>query len=128
MQINSVHTQNACAPIGPYSQATCHAELIYCSGQIGLNSEGELPSSLEAQTKQIFENIEAVLVAAGSGVGSILRCVIYLTNMADFTEVNALYKDFVKEPYPARSTIEVSQLPKGALIEIEVTACKRMFT
>ena len=120
--MESVFTSKAGNPIGPYSQAMIHNGLVYTSGQIGMTSEGNLLSTLEDQTHQIFKNLTAILHAAGSSPEKIIRSNIYLLNMADFAEVNLLYQKFVSEPFPARSTIEVRRLPKDALIEIDVIA------
>lgn len=119
-----VHTDEAPAAIGPYSQAVKHGGLIFCSGQISLTADGQGPigESAAEQTEQIIKNIEAVLTAAGSGFAKVLKTTIFLVDMADFAAVNEVYgRAFGGQP-PARSTVAVSALPKGARVEIEVTA------
>lgn len=127
---NAVLTKEAPAPIGPYSQAISvnlkNAQtLLQCSGQIPLNpATGEIVGAgdVEAQTKQVMKNIAAVLAQAGAGFSNVVKTTIFLKNMGDFPKVNAIYGEFFKEPFPARSTVEVARLPKDVLVEIEVTA------
>lgn len=121
--MKTISTKDAPAAIGPYSQAVVHNDQVYLSGQIGIDHQGEFAGdSLEAQTAQIFRNIEAVLKAAGSDLSKVLKTTIFLTDMADFATVNELYGKAFGDHRPARSTIAVSGLPKGAKVEIEVLA------
>ena len=116
-------TDKAPQPVGPYSQAISFKELIFISGQIGIDVKtGKLVDGIENQTQKVMENIKNILEEAGLNFGNVLKTTIFLTNMADFPKVNEIYSSYLKEPYPARSTIEVKSLPKGALIEIEVIA------
>ena len=110
--------------IGPYSQAVRAGAYIFASGQAGLDpATGVLVSGgVEAETRQTFKNIQAVLEAAGSSMDRIVKTTVFLTDMEDFARMNGVYGTFMPEPYPARSTVQVSALPKGASVEIEVIA------
>lgn len=112
-------------PIGPYSQAIEFDKFIFLSGQIGIDPEkGELKEGIEEQTKQTLENIKNILESEGLSMDNIIKVTIFLKNMEDFQKVNEIYSNYFKEPYPARSTVSVKELPKNALIEIEVIAHK----
>ncbi len=118
-------SQKAPAPIGPYSQAVEANGFIFCSGQIPLNSEGQVVTGdIKAQAEQIMKNIEAVLTAAGVKFSNVVKTNIFLTDMKDFATVNEVYGRFFPENPPARSTVAVAGLPKGVQVEIEVTAVK----
>ena len=119
-----VHTDQAPKAVGPYSQAIILDSLIFCSGQIGLEPETGMlvKGGVEAQTRRILLNIKAILEKAGSSLDKIVKSTIFLTNMNDFSVVNSIYASFFSDPLPARSCIEVSKLPKEALVEIEVIA------
>lgn len=118
-------TKNAPQAIGPYSQAIIAEDFVFCSGQIGIDPKtGELVNGIENQTKQIIENLKAVLNESGSDIDCIVKTTIFLTNINDFAKVNEIYGSFFTKHKPARATVEVSNLPKGALIEIEATALK----
>ena len=116
-----IHTEQAPAAIGPYSQAVKVAQTVYFSGQIPLvPSTGVLiEGSIDAQSRQVFENLKAVSVASGGTLADIVRVGIYLTDLADFAVVNAVMAEYFQAPYPARSTIQVSALPKAAQVEID---------
>ena len=116
-----IHTEQAPAAIGPYSQAVKVAQTVYFSGQIPLvPSTGTLiEGSIDAQSRQVFENLKAVCVASGGTLADIVRVGIYLTDLADFAVVNAVMAEYFQAPYPARSTIQVSALPKAAQVEID---------
>lgn len=119
-----ISTSEAPAAIGPYSQAVTHGGLLFCSGQISLTAAGVGPvgSNAREQTEQIMKNIEAVLRAGGSSFAKVVKTTIYLIDMNDFAVVNEVYgRHFADQP-PARSTVAVSALPKGAQVEIEVIA------
>ncbi len=116
-------TSQAPAPIGPYSQAIRVGSFVFCSGQIPLDPKsGEMVGTgdVEAQTKQVMKNIEAVIKEAGASFSQVVKTTIFLKNMSDFPKVNAIYGEFFSKPYPARSTVEVARLPKDVLVEIEV--------
>ncbi len=125
--MKQIQTNKAPQAIGPYSQAIMLENgTIYCSGQIGLNLKtGELASGVELQTKQIMENIQSLLEELGYSLETICKTTIFLTDMNDFTKVNKIYGSFFSQHKPARSTVEISQLPKNALVEIEVVAYKK---
>lgn len=119
-----INTREAPAAIGPYSQAMRVDRLLYLSGQIPLDPEtGELvQGDITAQTEQVVKNLSAVLAAAACTLKDVVKTTIFLTNMDRFAEVNAVYGRHFSEPYPARSTVEVRRLPKGAEVEIEAVA------
>lgn len=118
-----IETKKAPAAIGPYSQAIVINKLVFCSGQIGLDPKtGQLKEGIKNQTKQTLENIEQVLKAAGTNLKKVIKTTIYLVNISDFATVNQIYASYFKNHKPARATVEVSRLPKEALIEIEAIA------
>lgn len=118
-----VQTPDAPAAIGPYSQAWISGGLLVTSGQLGLDPvTNTLPDSIEKQAEQSLKNIQAIVEAAGFQLTDIVKTTVFLKNMSDFAVVNQIYADFFGDHKPARSCVEVSQLPKGGLIEIEVTA------
>jgi 2-iminobutanoate/2-iminopropanoate deaminase len=112
--------------IGPYSVAIENGDLVFVSGQIPLDAAtGKLvEGDISAQAKQSLENLKTILQAAGLGFGHVVKTTIFLTSMADFGAVNEVYKTYVGEPYPARSTIAVAALPMGAKVEIEMIASR----
>jgi len=115
-----VNTQAAPAAIGPYSQAIRAGDTVYLSGQIPLDPETmQLVEGFEAQVKRVFENLKAVCDAAGGDFSRVVRVTIYLTDLAQFPKVNDLMATYFREPYPARVTIGVASLPRGALVEID---------
>lgn len=120
-----IQTTNAPSAVGPYSQAIEIDSLVFASGQIALNpATGELVEGLEAQTHQVFKNAQAVIAASGAKWENVIKTTVFITNMDDFAKINEIYATYFKEPYPARSCVEVSKLPKGALVEVEVIAKK----
>jgi 2-iminobutanoate/2-iminopropanoate deaminase len=124
-----IRTDKAPAAIGPYSQAVLDPAtgILYCSGQIGIDpATGELaPGGVEAETRQVLRNIQALLQTAGGSLADVVRVVLYLAEMKDFGVVNPVYAEVFREPFPARSTIQAAGLPKGARLEVEVTAVVR---
>lgn len=111
--------------IGPYSQAILSGDTLYVSGNIPVNpSDGGIPDGIEAQTKQVFENMKAVLKEAGMDFSDVVKTTAFLTDLDNFAAFNALYSDYFIAPYPARSCVEVSKLPKGVLVEVECVAEK----
>ncbi|GAV23816.1 RidA family protein [Carboxydothermus pertinax] len=121
-----ISTSKAPQAIGPYSQAIKVNGFLFVSGQIGINPQtGELVTGgVEAQTKQIMENIRQILSAAGMEFSHVVKTTIFITNMDDFATVNKIYSEYFGKVFPARSCIAVANLPKGALVEVEVVACK----
>ena len=121
--MNFVQTDKAPSAIGPYSQAVIINGMVYTSGQIALTSEGEfLNLDIEVQTRQVLTNLSEVLKSAGSSLDKVVKTTIFLQNMSDFESVNKIYAEFFKEHKPARSTVAVKELPKGAKVEIECVA------
>lgn len=125
MTIQQVSTQQAPAAIGPYAQATATGDFLFTSGQIPLRPDGSLvEGDIVAQTKQVLANLEAVLSAAGLQRNSVVKTTIFLTDLGTFGAVNDVYGEFFGDHKPARSTVQVAGLPKGANIEIELIAVK----
>ena len=119
-----VSTQNAPAAIGPYSQATIHNGVVYCSGQIPLDPKTMLivGDDAESQAKQVMKNLSAVLSEAGSDFSKVIKCSIFLDDMADFGKVNEVYGSYFENEPPARETVAVQTLPKEVLVEISCIA------
>jgi reactive intermediate/imine deaminase len=116
-----IHTELAPAAIGPYSQAVRAGNTIYCSGQVPLDpATGELvEGDIATQARRAFDNLKAVCEAGGGGFADVVRLGLYLTDLAQFAAVNAVMAEYFSAPYPARSTIEVPALPKGAVFEVD---------
>lgn len=123
---NVISTDKAPAAIGPYSQAIEVNGMIYTSGMIPIDpSTGELVTgSVEAQAEQAIFNLEALLAASGSSIEKAVKTVVFISNMDDFGKINEVYAKHFKEPYPARSCVQVARLPKDVAIEIEAVAVK----
>ena len=121
MPRTAIHTDHAPAAIGPYSQATRAGNLVFLSGQIPLDpATGDLVAGdIAAQARRAFDNLKAVCEAAGGTMDDIVRVGLYLTDLAEFAAVNAVMGEYFAQPYPARSTIEVSALPKGVAFEVD---------
>lgn len=119
-----ISTQQAPAAIGPYSQAIQVGNLVYTSGQIPIDpSTGFLvEGGIKEQTRQSLLNVKAILEEAGLTMGNVVKTTVFMADMNDFADMNAVYASFFTEPYPARSAVAVKTLPKGALVEIEVIA------
>ena len=123
---NVISTDKAPAAIGPYSQAIEVNGMIYTSGMIPIDpSTGKLViGSVEAQAEQAISNLEALLAASGSSIEKAVKTVVFISNMDDFGKINEVYAKHFKEPYPARSCVQVARLPKDVAIEIEAVAVK----
>lgn len=123
---NVISTDKAPAAIGPYSQAIEVNGMIYTSGMIPIDpSTGELVTgSVEPQAEQAISNLEALLAASGSSIEKVVKTVVFISNMDDFGKINEVYAKHFKEPYPARSCVQVARLPKDVAIEIEAVAVK----
>jgi 2-iminobutanoate/2-iminopropanoate deaminase len=120
-----VNTDKAPAAVGTYSQGVGVNGTFFFSGQIGIDPKtNNLVEGFSGQLKQVMKNIDGLLESQGMGRDNIVKTSIFLTDLNNFAEVNQAYVEFFKEPYPARSTVEVPKLPKGALVEIEVIAAK----
>lgn len=117
-------TSKAPGAIGPYSQGVKAGNMIFVSGQLPINAEsGEMPEDIKAQTRQSIENIKAVLESAGATLDNVVKTTVFLADMTLFGEMNEVYAEFFKAIYPARAAFAVKELPKKALVEIEVVAC-----
>ena len=121
MSKQTIHTDRAPQAIGTYSQAVRHQDMVFLSGQIPLNPETMelVTDGIEAQIRQVFENLSAVCTAAGGSLADIVRLTVYLTNMDDFPHVNTIMGQYFSAPYPARAAIGVAALPKGAEVEMD---------
>ena len=126
MQPEAVITASAPAPVGPYNQAVKAGGLLYCSGQIALDPATGLmvgAGDVEAETRQVLSNLQAVLEAGGSSPGQVLRTTVFLADLGDFARVNAIYAEVFSDGVsPARACVEVAPLPKGARLEIDCIA------
>jgi 2-iminobutanoate/2-iminopropanoate deaminase len=123
MEKQIVSTNKAPGAIGPYSQAVKTGNLIFTSGQLPINADtGEMPTTIEEQTRQSLKNVKAIIEEAGSSMDKVVKSLVLLNDINDFAKMNEVYKEFFKENYPARSAFEVGRLPKDALVEIEVIA------
>lgn len=120
-----INSNNAPEPIGPYSHSVMVDQTLYVSGQLGLDpSNGQLKTTLEAQTTQAFINLESILNEAGLNFKNVVKTTLFITDMANFAAVNNIYSTYFTSDYPARSCVAVAQLPMDALFEIEVIATK----
>lgn len=124
MNKNRIHTDNAPAAIGPYSQAIDLGEMIFTSGQIPVAPDGSVSEDISEQTRQALLNLKAVVEAGGSSFDKVIKTTVFITDMAQFGAINTVYSEFFSEPYPARSCVQVAALPKGVSIEIEAIALK----
>jgi 2-iminobutanoate/2-iminopropanoate deaminase len=126
MTRRAVSTSAAPSAVGPYSQAIATQDLVFCSGQVGLDpTTGELvEGGIEAQTERVLKNLEAVLDAAGCSMADVAKTTCFLADIADFATFNAIYARFFPDPPPARSTFAVAALPKGAQVEVEAIAVR----
>ena len=126
MQPEAVITASAPAPVGPYNQAVKAGGVLYCSGQIALDPSTGLmvgAGDVEAETRQVLSNLQAVLEAGGSSPGQVLRTTVFLADLGDFARVNAIYAELFSDGVsPARACVEVAALPKGAQVEIDCIA------
>ena len=130
MNPNPIHTPKAPAALGPYSQATVVGDLVFCSGQVALDPALDpmtselVGATVSEQAKQVLDNLSAVLAAAGSSLNQVAKTTIFLTSMDDFGAVNDVYASYFNEVKPARATVAVRALPKGALVEIDCIATR----
>jgi len=125
-EIVTVNHSNSPTPIGPYNHSTSYGDLIFISGQIGIDPQSNtLREGIQEQTLQIFENLKIILKDNNSDMNRITKTTIFITNIKDFEVINKIYGSYFTNHYPARSTIEVVSLPKNAAIEIECIAVKK---
>ena len=124
MNRNVIHSEDAPKAIGPYSQAIRVGDFVYTAGQVPIvPATGDLiAGEIETQTRQALNNLKAVLEAAGSGLDKVVKTTVFLTNLGDFARMNGVYAEFFPSQPPARSTVQVAALPKGAMVEIECVA------
>ena len=123
MTRQAISTGGAPAAIGPYSQGIRSGDMLFCSGQIGLDpATGDLVDGVEGQCERALKNLQSVLDAAGLWFDDVVKTTIFLADIGDFAAINAIYAKFMPDPPPARSTFQVAALPKGGLIEIEAIA------
>ncbi|HET6649747.1 MAG TPA: Rid family detoxifying hydrolase [Candidatus Limnocylindria bacterium] len=119
----AISTDGAPAAAGPYSQAIRAGDLVFTAGQLGMDpASGELAPDIAGQAKRALRNLEAILIAAGSGLDRLVKVTVYLADIGDWPAVNEVYAAILPEPYPARSAFAVKDLPKSALVEIEAVA------
>jgi 2-iminobutanoate/2-iminopropanoate deaminase len=118
-----ISTTNAPAAIGPYSQAVKIGAFVFTSGQLGMDpASGALLDSIEEQAHQAFKNLSAILTEAGGDLSDVVKLTLFVTDLNDFATVNQIMTQYIAEPFPARSTVEVAGLPKGAKFEVEAIA------
>lgn len=115
-----VTASGAPAAIGPYVHAVAVGDLLFTSGQIPLTLDGSMPEGIAAQTEQVFDNLAAVLAAAGTGLDRVVKATVFVTDLGDFATLNAVYEKRFGSHKPARSTVQVAALPRGASVEIEL--------
>lgn len=119
-----IHTDKAPAAIGPYSQAIQIGQLLFTSGQVPIDPEtgAIVEGGIQEQARQSLNNIKAILNAAGTNMGAVVKTTVFLQDMNDFAAMNEVYAQFFQEPYPARSAVQVARLPKDVLVELEAIA------
>jgi len=124
MSLKKVHTNNAPAAVGPYSQAMIAGDFVYVSGQLPINPEtGKMvTTSIKDQTRQSLENAKAILKEAGTSLENVVKTTVFLQNMGDFGDMNEVYAEFFTDHKPARAAVEVAKLPLGADVEIQMVA------
>lgn len=124
--MQAIHTDNAPAAIGPYSQAIEVNGFVFASGQIPLDPKTGtfVEGGIKEQTRQALTNASSILKAAGTDLGHVVKTTVYLDSMDDFAAMNEVYAEFFSHPFPARSAVAVKKLPKGALVEVEVLAAE----
>lgn len=123
MEKEVISTQNAPAAIGPYSQAIRAGNLLFISGQLPVNpANGEISGDIEVQTVQSLDNINSILLSIGASLNNVVKTTVFLKNLDDFTAMNRVYEKYFTLDAPARSCVEVSKIPKGAIVEIEAIA------
>ena len=124
MRPHIIEPKNSPKPVGPYSHAVRVGDLLFCSGQIPLNKEGKLvEGGIQEQTRQVLENVKAILHDQSLSFENVVKATVFMTNLAEFADMNFVYGEYFKSNYPARSTVQVAALPRGANVEIEIVAC-----
>ena len=121
--MKEIKTNKAPQALGPYSQGVVMGNMLFTSGQVGINPEnGQVADNIEGQARQVLQNVKAVIEAGGATMNDVVKTAVFVKNMDDFAKVNEIYAEFFTEPYPARSCVEVARLPKDMLVEIEAIA------
>lgn len=124
MRPHVVQPANSPKPVGPYSHAVRVGDLLFCSGQIPLTREGKLvEGGIAEQTRQVLQNVSTILLDQSLTCENVVKSTVFMTDLAEFTEMNKVYTEFFTQNFPARSTIQVAALPRGAKVEIEIIAC-----
>jgi 2-iminobutanoate/2-iminopropanoate deaminase len=124
MRPHIIEPKNSPKPVGPYSHAVRVGDLLFCSGQIPLNRDGILvEGGVKEQTRQVLENVKAILQDQSLTFENVVKATVFMTDLGEFADMNGVYGEFFKSNFPARSTVQVTALPKGARVEIEVVAC-----
>ena len=126
MSKQAIRTDDAPGAIGPYSQAVVSGGVLYCSGQIGIDpaTGNVVDGGFEAEARQVLANLGAVAQAAGMTMADAVKLTVYVVDLADFPKLNEIFADVLAAPYPARATVEVSALPRGARVEIDMVATR----
>jgi 2-iminobutanoate/2-iminopropanoate deaminase len=122
MELEAITVPGAPIPVAPLSPAIRASGLVFVSGQLPVDKTGAMPEGMPAQTRQCMENVKSLLEAAGTGLGRVVKCTVFITNMDDFARMNEVYGRYFGEIPPARACVEVSRLAKNALVEIEAIA------
>jgi 2-iminobutanoate/2-iminopropanoate deaminase len=124
MRPHIIEPANSPKPVGPYSHAVRVGDLLFCSGQIPLTKDGKLvEGGVKEQTRQVLQNVVAILQDQSLTCENVIKATVFMTDLAEFADMNSVYGEFFKSNFPARSTIQVAALPRGARVEIEVIAC-----
>lgn len=124
MEKEIISTKLAPSAIGPYSQGVKIGTMLFTSGQLPIDNNGVIPEGIKEQTRQCLNNIKAILESQGYSLNNVVKTLVFLDNMEEFSLMNEVYSEFFTDDYPARSTVEVARLPKDAKVEIEVVAIK----
>jgi len=124
--MQSIKTEDAPKAIGPYSQAIAFKDLLFVSGQIGINPKTASidANTIEGQTRQVMNNVQAILSAAGSNLTKVLKCTVFLSDMQDFATFNNIYGEYFPQTPPARTTVQAAGLPRNVKVEVDVIACR----
>lgn len=125
MPKQAIHPTGAAPALGPYSHAIRFGQLLFCSGQVPIDPAkpgGAVEGDIRAQTRRVLENVKLILTSQGLGFEAVVKTTVFMTNLAEFQGMNEVYAEFFPAPFPARSTVQVSALPRGASVEIEVVA------
>jgi 2-iminobutanoate/2-iminopropanoate deaminase len=124
MRPHIIEPANSPKPVGPYSHAVRVGDLLFCSGQIPLTKDGKLvEGGINEQTRQVLENVKAILQDQSLAFDNVIKATVFMTDLGEFADMNKIYGDYFKSNFPARSTVQVAALPRGARVEIEIIAC-----